>query len=273
MAFGRIPLDFGPMRRAYKFHNRLNDGTPVGTEVYDWVTEQNKIEATKGLKKSTTCCMQASMGFNATSRKIPQAGAVGRGNTKGSKTGNYYILSVDEFRAWLTYNFGPTGQVKNKSEVPEGPGVLIFGNAHIEFWDGTDVLQAPPLMSGAWMWSQSPIWFWHLGGGMPAPGSMVPDWLVGWWKVYDGNYYYYYFNKAGFVTHISQPPNPKWTPPMNIGNQGHVQMLEHGPRVTWNPQKGLEATVETYTRVGWSSETEMNGTSNNYSPLFARKMG
>ena len=58
---------------------------------------------------------------------------------------------------------------------------------------------------------------------------------------------------------------------MNIGNQGRLQMLEHGPRVTWNPLRNLQATVETFTRVGWSSETEMNGTSNNYSPLFARK--
>ncbi len=272
MAFGRIPLDFVAMRRAYKFHNRLHDGTPVGEEVYEWITAQNKLEAEKGLKKSTTCCMQASMGFNATPRTIPKTGAVGRDNTYGKKTGNYYILNVDEFRAWLTYTFGPTSQVKGKSEVPDSPGVLIFGNAHIEFWDGKEVLQAPPLMSGSWMWGQSPIWFWYVGAGMPAPSSMVPDWLVGWWTVYDGKYYYYYFNKAGLVTYIDQRPNAKWTPPMNIGNQGRVQMLEHGPRVTWNPVRNLPATIETYTRVGWTSETEMNGDSNNYSPLFARKL-
>jgi hypothetical protein len=104
------------------------------------------------------------------------------------------------------------------------------------------------------MWSQSPIWFWYVGAGMPAPSSMVPDWLVGWWTVYDGKYYYYYFNKAGLVTYINQRPNAKWTPPMNIGNQGRVQMLEHGPRVTWNPVSNLQATIETYTRVGWTSE-------------------
>lgn len=272
MAFGRIPLDFTAMRKAYKFHDRLADGTPVGTEVHDWITAQNKYEAEHGLKKSTTCCMQASMGFNATTRKITQSGSGERDNTKGAKTGNYYILSVDEFRAWLTYTFGPTSKVKGKADVPDGPGVLIFGNAHIEFWDGKEVLQAPPLMSGSWMWGQSPIWFWHIGAGMPAPSSMVPDWLVGWWKVYDGNYYYYYINKSGLAIYIDQVPNPKWTPPMHIGNQGRVQMLEHGPRITWNPKGDLEATVETYTRLGWTSETEMNGDSNNYSPLFARKM-
>src|SRR5437879_790193 len=129
MDFGRIPLDFASMRRAYKFHNALHDGTPVGEEVHDWITEQNKVEAEKGLPKSTTCCMQASMGFNATPRKIQKAGAVGRDNTQGKTTGNYYILNVDEFRSWLTYTFGPTAQVKDKSEVPDGPGVLIFGHA------------------------------------------------------------------------------------------------------------------------------------------------
>jgi hypothetical protein len=163
-------------------------------------------------------------------------------------------------------------QVKDKSEVPDGPGVLIFGNAHIEFWDGKEVLQAPPLMSGSWMWSQRPIWFWHIGAGMPAPSSMVPDWLVGWWQVYDGNYYYYYLNKAGLVIYIEQVPSPKWTPPIDIGNQGRVQMVEHGPQITWKPVGNLQATVESFTRVGLTSETEMNGTSNNYGSLFARKM-
>jgi hypothetical protein len=273
MAFGRIPLDFESMRRAYKFHDRLNDGTPVGEEVHDWITAQNKLEAEKGLTKSTTCCMQASMGFNVTRFRIPIAGAVGRDNTKGAKTGNYYILSVAEFRAWLTYTFGPTAQVKAKSEVPGDPGVVIFGNAHIEFWDGKEVLQAPPRMNGSWMWSQSPIWFWHIGAGMPASGSMVPDWLVGWWTVYNGTYYYYYFNQQGLVTYIEKVPNPKWTPPMTIGNQGRVQMGEHGPKVTWEPVGHLPATVEEFTRLGWTSETEMNGTSNNnYAQLFARKM-
>jgi hypothetical protein len=272
MAFGRIPLDFEAMRTAYKFHNRLKDGTPAGDEVHDWITAQNKYEADHGLKKSTTCCMQATMGFNATARKIPKAGSVSRENTPGKKSGNYYILAVHEFRAWLTYTFGPTAQVKNKSEVPASPGVLVFGNAHIEFWDGKDVLQAS-LMSASFMWGQSPIWFWHIGAGMPAAtGSTVPDWLVGWWKVWDGNNYYYYFNKPGLVTFIKQPPNPKWTPPMAIGNQGQVEMLDHGPRITWNRVGSLPATVETFTRMNWSSETEMHGTSNNYSPLSARKL-
>jgi hypothetical protein len=101
MAFGRIPLDFQTMRKAYKFHGRLNDGTPAGTEVYEWITAQNKVEAAKGLPKSTTCRMQASMGFNATARKIPKAGSVGRDHTLGKKTGHYYILNVAEFRARL----------------------------------------------------------------------------------------------------------------------------------------------------------------------------
>jgi len=48
MAFGRIPLDFEAMRKAYKFHNRLHDGTPVGEEVHEWITAQNKLEAEKG---------------------------------------------------------------------------------------------------------------------------------------------------------------------------------------------------------------------------------
>jgi hypothetical protein len=59
---------------------------------------------------------------------------------------------------------------------------------------------------------------------------------------------------------------------MTIGNQGRVQMLEHGPKITWNPVRNLPATVETFTRVGWTSESEINGSSNNYAPLLARKL-
>jgi len=275
MAFGRIPLDFSAMRKAYKFYDKLHDGTPVGEEVYEWIAAQNKIEAAKGLPKSTTCCMQASMAFNVTPQKIQKAGSVGRENTYGKKTGNYYILNVQEFRAWLTYTFGPTDQVAGKSKVPDSPGVLVFGNAHIEFWDGKEVLQAPPRMSASWMWGQSPIWFWYVGSAASASASTstAPEWLVGWWTVYDGNYYYYHFSREGIVNYIKTKPNPKWVPPTTIGNQGTVSSIANGVSVLWKPtEPGGVSTKEDFTRVGWTSTTEMNGRSNKYAPLFARKM-
>jgi hypothetical protein len=44
-------------------------------------------------------------------------------------------------------------------------------------------------------------------------------------------------------------------------------------RITWSKMEaGEPATVENFTRVGWTSTTEMNGDSNKYSPLYARKM-
>src|SRR5690606_27484854 len=116
-----------------KFYNALNDKTPEGTEVHDWITKQNAEERSKGLKLSTTCCMQASLGFNATSRKIPKAGSIGRDNLEGAKTGNYYILAVNEFRAWLTYTFGPTESVQDRKDLPASPGVIVFSSTHIEF--------------------------------------------------------------------------------------------------------------------------------------------
>ena len=54
-------------------------------------------------------------------------------------------------------------------------------------------------------------------------------------------------------------------------NQGQFSMTEHGLNIVWNPANGGQ-TRETFTRVGWTSQREMNGVSNRYAPLFAKKI-
>jgi hypothetical protein len=103
----------------------------------------------------------------------------------------------------------------------------------------------------------------------------VPDWLIGWWTVYDGQYYYYYFRDNGKVIYIKKAPNKIWVPPEGTGSSGTFQFIkdEITFRVTWSKMEaGEDTTVETFTRVGWTSTTEMNGDSSKYAPLFARKM-
>ncbi|MDE3175480.1 MAG: hypothetical protein KGM15_05140 [Pseudomonadota bacterium] len=298
MPFAKIPLKFSEMEPPY----RDNQSLPL--DIVNWLKDQNKREddfnanlealnaqrAEDGKKPlapmghSTSCCMQASLSFNATGQPIPKPGSRDRDNTT-LNGGKNYILAVGEFRAYLTYRYGPTDQVNDWGEIKGKTGVLIFGGAHIELWDGDQPLQSAKGLaahnrnSGAVMRADflatKPQWFWETIGDKTEPASDIPDWLVGWWTIYDGAYYYYYFFHDGSVVYIEQKPNPKWTPPKTIGNRGVVVKNDavHGFTVTWGVLKGEAIpTIEDFTPRNWSSRTEMNATSNKYSPIYAIKM-
>jgi hypothetical protein len=284
MAYTRIPLNFDAMDKAYKDHASLP------ADIKAWLKKQNDYEDAENERRkreniqpllghSTSCCMQASLSFNATGQPIPRAGSRDRDNTILS--GKNYILAVDEFRAYLTHKYGPTEQVTDLAAIKGKRGVLIFGNSHIEFWDGDSIFQSPAgakrrranpsgVMAGGIL-NARPLWFWEIDGAPTA--SVVPEWLQGWWTVYDGNYYYYYFSPDGIVNYIKTKPSPKWVPPKTIGNQGRVTLTPHGLSILWRPtEPGGVATKEDFTRLNWTSTTEMNGESNKYAQLFARKM-
>jgi len=102
--------------------------------------------------------------------------------------------------------------------------------------------------------------------------SGVPEWLPGWWTVWDGSYYYYHFTDQFTVSYVETKPSKANSPaPKAPKNKGKVAQVEHGIKITWNPVGG-SSTVETFTQRDWTSQTEMNGVSNKYSPLFARRM-
>jgi hypothetical protein len=301
MSFAKIPLSFKAMNAAYK------DNQSLPPDVKAWIVAQNKIEddynaklpdlndqrAAEGkpplpkMGHSTSCCMQVSLSFNGVGASIPKAGSVGRDNeTIG---GANYILAVNEFRSFLTYRFGPTDQITDFSEIKGKTGIVIFGGGHIELFDGNFILQSAAglaayaslhrksgaVMSDGFLNKSRPWWFWELTGDGAQAASDIPDWLVGWWTVYDGNTYYYYFFGDGSVVYIKQAPNPKWTPPKTIGNHGSVAKNDsvHGFTVTWDVLKGeTTPTIENFTPLGWTSQTEMNATSNKYSPIYARKI-
>ncbi|MEJ1157712.1 T6SS effector amidase Tae4 family protein [Prosthecomicrobium sp. N25] len=307
MAFARIPLDFSAMVKGYVYH------TDEG-QIKDWVTEQNKREdkineenkerkaqnlpPLPGGGHSTTCCMQVSASFNSTNHRIPSQGTVDRDNTALRTPGLYYILTVKEFRNYLVWKYGPTDTLEDVAEakvdergerVPASirgrQGVILFGNEHIELWDRTHVLQhtkSKAAMNHFWMWKQRPIWFWQVGDSVVDAVEEAGEndkvgtaWLVGWWTVYDGEYYYYYFHPNGQVNYIKHVPNKKWVPKPETGNRGRYAftMKDITLHIVWNKlEPGEPATEEDFTRVGWTSTTEMNGTSNKYSPLFARKL-
>ena len=227
--------------------------------------------------------MQVSVSFNATNSPIQKAGSRDRDNLLLG--GKYYILAVNEFRAFLTYKYGPTAQITEKSEIKGRRGIIIFGDAHIELWDGDAELQAPngkKTKAGKCefigsLLSTPPQWFWEVNGdsSVTTTSSVVPNWVVGWWTVYDGNTYYYYFFPDGHVVYIEQAPNKHWIPPKTLGNHGKAYTNEkvHGVSIIWALRSGeAEPTCEDFTQLNWSSQTDMNGQSNKYSPLYARKI-
>lgn len=109
--------------------------------------------------------------------------------------------------------------------------------------------------------------------GLSNQAATLPNWVRGWWTAYDGNYYYYYFQDTPSVMYTkTKPAGGSASPPASPANRGKVVMTERGLKITWNPNGAGGPTVETFTQLNWSSTTEMNGVSNKYSPLFARKI-
>jgi hypothetical protein len=101
----------------------------------------------------------------------------------------------------------------------------------------------------------------------------LPDlsWLRGWWTVWDGNYYYYFFDHTGNVVYIETKPTTSAAPtsPENRGtysSDGTSQLV-----VTWNALPGSGPTIETFYNARRGA-TQMNANSNLYSPLVATKI-
>jgi hypothetical protein len=119
---------------------------------------------------------------------------------------------------------------------------------------------------------QPRVLFYEVDDGTPK-GNTAPDWLQGWWEVYDGNTYYYYFSDQNVATYTKTKPAHLNTPPLRVPlNEGDVKVSNDAltVEIDWNPADG-GATVETFTRQP-ASTTFMNGVSNRYAPLTATKM-
>ena len=216
MSFAIIPMKFSVMEPAYR------DNKSLPSDISNWLRDQNAKEeifnanlpalnatrASQGLvalkkQHSTSCCMQASLSFNAAGNPIPKRGARDRDNTT-LDAGKNYILTVEEFRAYLTYRYGATDQVSDWSQIQGMLGVLIFSDAHIELWDGVGSLQSAERLAAygrnvnakmaPGFLETRPQYFWECTGDSPTiHAAIIPKWLTGWWTVYDTNYYYYYW--------------------------------------------------------------------------------
>lgn len=268
---GKIYADFDTLKGYYPTYNRLPK------DLHDFMD---------GLGPGNTpCCVQVSHALNKAGLQIPHQGY----RRANSPIGHYYyILAVDELEQYLTWRYGGGEEIKHKKktmaqmkEYLNGKqGILLFrdGGAgyHTELWDNDHILQDGNAISsgGARMnesniFSKPRVLFWEFVGENPYM-TPNPEWLQGWWEVWDGNYYYYYFSDQDIVTYTKTKPKSLTAPPVKMPiNEGEVDFNDENTIIiNWNPADGGE-TVETFTK---QSDTKMSGVSNRYSPLSATKL-
>jgi hypothetical protein len=109
-------------------------------------------------------------------------------------------------------------------------------------------------------------------GAAPAPGPTT-GWLNGWWKVWDGNTYYYFFGPNGAVSYIKTPPTNTGAGPIHPNNRGRYTLQGSQLVITWNLLPGSTAQArETFYNASEGCR-QMNANSNLYSPLVATRLG
>jgi hypothetical protein len=271
MSTGKIFVEFDALKTHYPTYKKL---PPELQKFMDDLGPPN-----------TSCCVQMSHALNKAGQLIPHQG-YRRPNSPIASF--YYILAVDELEQYLSWRYGKGEEIKHgkktmaqmKAYLDGKQGILLFrdGGAgyHTELWDGDHILQDGNMVSGGGarmnednIFSKPRVLFWEVEGNNPYM-STVPDWLQGWWEVWDGNYYYYYFSDQDIVTYTKTKPKSLTAPPIKMPiNEGEVHIDDDDTVIiNWNPADGGE-TVETFTR---ESDDKMRGVSNRYSPLSATKM-
>jgi len=116
-------------------------------------------------------------------------------------------------------------------------------------------------------------------GSPPVVGSSpelsvgpILGWLNGWWKVWDGNVYYYFFGPGGLVQYTNSPPRDTSAPPQRAANNGRYTYSPPNKLVvSWNQVPGAEAACQETFYNAVSGCRQMNATSNLYSPLVATR--
>jgi hypothetical protein len=109
----------------------------------------------------------------------------------------------------------------------------------------------------------------------PAPASVGPaiGWLNGWWKVWDGNTYYYFFGPGGVAQYTKTPPPNTSGPPKRATNVGrYTNTPPNEVVIRWNQVAGAEAACQETFYNAAPGCRQMNATSNLYSPLVATRL-
>ena len=97
------------------------------------------------------------------------------------------------------------------------------------------------------------------------------NWLKGWWKVWDGNYYYYFFGPGGIVQYTKTVPSNTSKPPIRADNTGTYTYTPNQLVINWKQVPGAEAACQETFYNAVPGCQQMNANSNLYSPLVATR--
>jgi hypothetical protein len=189
------------------------------------------------------------------------------------------VVQLD-ISAWRTPNTAGTVYDLKAGKAPAtliDGDILVKADHHIGFVDAQGTIfeaqdtDRGVLATGGFS-LKSPGGWTHLvrvAGPADAPAL---DWPLGWWKVWDGNTYFYYFAPNGVVKFTKTSPQNTRTPPKVANNVGTYTYSPPNLVVTWTKVAGApKACQETFYNATNGCE-EMNARSNLYSPLVARRM-
>ena len=212
-----------------------------------------KIDSFFDLEKSLIDSGKAHAWVSASSGRDPQVGDILR----------HTIFHVDVAAGWdgrrlvrvaagQSHHPRPTANVEGEFDCLKWvTGASAYNRANLQGWLDLDLYFAPA-----------------------ASTAPTLTWLNGWWKVWDGNTYYYFFGPGGVVQYTKTAPANVSAPPkkaVNIGRYSYsapTQLL-----VTWNQVPGVEAACQETFYDAASGCRRMNAKSNLYSPLVATRLG
>lgn len=108
--------------------------------------------------------------------------------------------------------------------------------------------------------------------GTEASAGPPMEWLNGWWKVWDGNYYFYFFTPGGGAQYIKTKPSDTRRPPKLAVNMGRYTYTPPNQLViSWDKVPGAESPCRETFYNAVPGCKQMNATSNLYSPLVATR--
>ncbi len=204
-------------------------------------------------------------------------------------SGNVVQLDISAWRnpkmGGAVFNFRPEKEPDGKTERPaKKPAGLMDGDIiikadhHIAFVSAQGTIYEAQdshigvTSSGHFSLGAPGEWthLVRLGGATVASD---PDWPLGWWRVWDGNTYYYFFGPNGVVQSTKTVPSNTTTAPAHPSNTGHYSCNPPHIVITWKLVAGApKECVETFYNAAPGCQ-QMNATSNLYSPLVATRLG
>ncbi|HJZ89953.1 MAG TPA: hypothetical protein VKE40_03720 [Gemmataceae bacterium] len=194
-------------------------------------------------------------------------------------TGKVMQLAISGWRtpnlAGTVYDLGPGG--KRPPSLMDGD-IIVQADHHIGYVDSHGaIIEAQDTHLGVRSTGHftlaAPGKWTHLVRLAAATDVPALEWPMGWWKVWDGNTYFYYLGPNGVAQYTKTSPLDTRVPPKNPKNVGRYTFTPPSQLViTWNKIAGASDSCRETFYNAVPECWKMNAYSNLYGPLGATRM-